>query len=166
MFARQWHHCYIITHWSRPTHECVSKLTTIGSDNGLSLRRRQPIIWAHARILFSGLLRTNFSEILIEIYTFPNTKMHLRMSSRIYRPFVSASVCLGFQLSASNWWWVGWWVVAAVDEGWEWGCLQITMKQVPTENVYARLIFARVHWNLKLSMMGFICFRISNVRLI
>ena len=30
-----------ITHWGRVTHICVSKLTIIGSDNGLSPERRQ-----------------------------------------------------------------------------------------------------------------------------
>ena len=34
-----------LTHWGRVTHICVSKLTTIGSDNGLSPSRRQAIIW-------------------------------------------------------------------------------------------------------------------------
>ena len=34
----------IITHWSRVTHICVSKLTTIGSYNGLSPGRRQAIV--------------------------------------------------------------------------------------------------------------------------
>ena len=34
------------------THICVSKLTIIGSDNGLSPGRRQAIIWTNAGILF------------------------------------------------------------------------------------------------------------------
>ena len=29
-----------LTHWGRVTHICVSELTTIGSDNGLSPDRR------------------------------------------------------------------------------------------------------------------------------
>ena len=40
-----------ITHWGRVTHICVSKLTTIGSDNGLSPGRRQAIIWTKAGML-------------------------------------------------------------------------------------------------------------------
>ena len=52
------------------THICVSKLTIIGSDNGLSPDRRQAIIWTNAEILLIGPLGTNFSEILIEIITF------------------------------------------------------------------------------------------------
>ena len=47
----------------------ASKLTIIGSDNGLSPGRRQAIIWTNAGtcILLIGPLGTNFSEILIEI---------------------------------------------------------------------------------------------------
>ena len=58
------------THWGRVTHICVSKLTIIGSDNGLSPDRRQAIIWTYAGILLIGPLETNFSEILIGILTF------------------------------------------------------------------------------------------------
>ena len=48
-------------------HIRVGKLTTIGSDNGLSPGRRQAIIWTNAGILLIWTLGTNFSEILIEI---------------------------------------------------------------------------------------------------
>ena len=47
------------------THICVSNLTIIGSDNGLSPGRRQAIIWTNAGLLLIGPLETNFSEILI-----------------------------------------------------------------------------------------------------
>ena len=40
-------HTSSLTHWGRATHICVSKLTIIGSDNGLSPSRRQPIIWTN-----------------------------------------------------------------------------------------------------------------------
>ena len=76
-----------LTHWGRVTHICVSKLTTIGSDNGLSPGRRQAIIWTNARILFIWHFWTNFSEISIEIYTFSFKKIHLKMSSAKWRPF-------------------------------------------------------------------------------
>ena len=59
-----------LTHWGRVTHICISKLTIIGSDNGLSPERRQAIIWSNAGILLIGRLGTNFSDILIEIQTF------------------------------------------------------------------------------------------------
>ena len=70
-----------LTHWGRVTHICVSKLTIIGSDNGLSPGRRQAIIWTSAGILLIRPLGTNFNEILIEIHTFSFKKMHLKMSS-------------------------------------------------------------------------------------
>ena len=54
-----------LTHWGRATYICVSKLTIIGSDNGLSPGRRQAIIWTNAEILSIGPLQTKFSEILI-----------------------------------------------------------------------------------------------------
>ena len=54
---------------------------------------RQAIIWNNAGILLIRPLGTNFSEILIEIYTFPFKKMHLNMSSGNWRPS-----CLGFNV--------------------------------------------------------------------
>ena len=81
------------THWGRVTHICVSKLTIIGSDNGMSPGRRQAIIWTNAGILLIGPPGTNFSEILIEIHTFSFKKMHLKMSSGKWRPF-----CLGLNV--------------------------------------------------------------------
>ena len=56
----------VLTHWGRVTHICASKLTIIGSDNGLSPGRHQAIVWTNAGILLIGHLGTNFSEILIE----------------------------------------------------------------------------------------------------
>ena len=56
-------------------HICISKLTLIVSDNGLSPGRRQAIIWTNAGILLIGALRTNFSEILIGIQTFSFKKL-------------------------------------------------------------------------------------------
>ena len=81
---------HTLTHWGRMTHISVSKVTIIGSDNGLSPDRRQAIIWTNAGILLIGPLGTNFSEILFEIYTFSFKKMHLKMSSGKWRPS-----CLG-----------------------------------------------------------------------
>ena len=78
-----------LTHWGLVTHICVGKLAIIGSDNGLSPGRRQAIIWTHAGLLLIWLLETNFNEILIEIYIFSLTKMHLKMSSEKWRSFLS-----------------------------------------------------------------------------
>ena len=82
----------VLTHWDRVTHICVSNLTIIGSDNGLSPCRRQAIIWTNAGLLI-GPLGTNFNEILIEIHTFSFKKMHSKMSSVKWRPF-----CLGLNV--------------------------------------------------------------------
>ena len=84
------HYDIILTHWGRVMHICVSKLTIIGSDNGLVPGRRQTIIWTNYGILLIGPLGTNFNEILIGYQTFSFKKMHLKMSSAKWRPF-----CLG-----------------------------------------------------------------------
>ena len=65
----------------RVTHICDSKLTMIGSDNGLSPDRRQVIIWTITGILLIRTSRTNFSEILSEMNTF-SFQMYLKMSSK------------------------------------------------------------------------------------
>ena len=76
-----------LTHWGRVTHICVGKLTTIGSDNGLSPGRHRAIIWTNAGIMLIGPLGTNFSEILTGIQQFSFKKMYLKMSSAKWRPF-------------------------------------------------------------------------------
>ena len=94
--AKWWLLCLglsVLTHWGRVTHMCVSELTIIGSDNGLSPGRCQAIIWTNAGILLIGLLGTRFSGILIGIQTFSFKKMHLNMSSAKWRPF-----CLGLSV--------------------------------------------------------------------
>ena len=55
-----------LSHWGRVTHICVSKLTIIGSDNGLSPGRRRAIIWTNYGKLLVGSLGTNFSGFSIE----------------------------------------------------------------------------------------------------
>ena len=86
----------VLTHWGRVMHICVSKINSIGSDNGLSPGRRQPIIWINAGILLIWPLGTNFSEIFIDIYISPFKNMHLKMSSAKCRPF-----CLGLNVLMS-----------------------------------------------------------------
>ena len=75
------------------THICVSKLTIIGSNNGLSPGRRQAIIWTNAGLLSIGPMRTYFSENLIKIQQFSLKKMHVKMSSAKWR-----SSCLGLNV--------------------------------------------------------------------
>ena len=97
-------HCYLgtwrdeLTHWGRVTHICVGKLTIIASDNGLSPGRRQAIIWTNTGMFLIEPLRTNFSETLIAIHTFPFKKIHLKMSSGKWRPS-----CLGLNVLISCW---------------------------------------------------------------
>ena len=84
---------HFLTHWGRVTHICVSKLTIIGSDNGLSPGRRQAIIWTNDGILLIRTFRTHFSEIVSEIHTSSFKKMHFKMSSGKWRPS-----CLGLNV--------------------------------------------------------------------
>ena len=49
-----------LTHSGRVAHICVSKLTNIGSDNGLLPDRHQAIVWTNPGILLIGPLETNF----------------------------------------------------------------------------------------------------------
>ena len=77
---------YVLTHWGQVTHICVSKLTIIGSDNGLSPGRCQAIILKNAGILLIGPLG-NFNEISIEIPTFSMKKIRLKVSSAKCCPF-------------------------------------------------------------------------------
>ena len=97
LFCGWWGHS-ALTHWGRVTHICVSKLTIIGSDNGLSPGRRQAINWTNAGILLIRTLGTNFSETLSEIRAFSFNKMHLKISSAKWRPF-----CLGLNVLAVHW---------------------------------------------------------------
>ena len=121
-FIHVWHRdCgwFDLTRWGRVTHICVSKLTIIGSDNGLSPGRRQAIIWTNAGILLIRSLGTNFNEILIGIQTFSFKKMYLKVSSGKWRPF-----CLGLNV-LTHWGlmthictrelghWFSWWLVAS-----------------------------------------------------
>ena len=75
------------------THICVSELTIIGSDNGLSPGRRQAIIGNNAGLLLIEPLGTKLSEISIGSQTFLFKDMHLNLSSAKWRPF-----CLGLNV--------------------------------------------------------------------
>ena len=90
MFPENNSACKELTHSGRVTHICVSKLTIIGLDNGLSPELRQAISWTNSGLLLIGPLGTNLSEIFIEFLAFSFEKMRLRVSSAKRRPF-----CLG-----------------------------------------------------------------------
>ena len=96
--------CSTLTHWGRVTHICISKLTIIGSYNGLSPGRYQAIIWTNAGILLIGPLRINFSEILIKIHTFWFKKMRLKISSAKWRAScLSPNVLISHSLTGAIW---------------------------------------------------------------
>ena len=81
----RWYTVHAVTHRGRVTHICIGSSTIIDSDNGLSPRQRQAIIWTSAGMLSIWPSRTKFSEILIGIQTFSFKKMHLKMSSAKWR---------------------------------------------------------------------------------
>ena len=94
----------LLTHWGWVTNICVSRLTIIGSDNGLSPGRRQAIIWTNAGILLIRPLGTNFDEMLTKILTFSFMKMHLKVSSAKWRPF-----CLSLNVLMNEWFFTPQW---------------------------------------------------------
>ena len=80
---------------------CVSDLTIIGSDNGLSPGRHQAIIWTNELIYLIGTLGTNVSKIIIELQTNHSRKCIwiycLQMASILSRP-----QCV--KVSSVKWW--------------------------------------------------------------
>ena len=87
--------CLMLTHWGQVMHIYVSKLTIIGSNNGLVSGQHQAIIWTNAGILliWTLLVGTNFSGISSEIHTFSFKKQHLNVLSGQWWPF-----CLGLNV--------------------------------------------------------------------
>ena len=83
----------LLTHGGRVTHICVSKLTIIGSDNGLSPAnglspsRCRAIIWTNAELLLIRPWGTNFNAFECV------WKCHLQNGVH----FVSASMCQNFE---------------------------------------------------------------------
>ena len=87
-----------LTHWRRVSHICGGESTITGSDNGLSLGRRQAIIWSSAGVLLIWTLGTNFNRILIGIQTF---SIHENAFENVVCEMTS--ICLGL-----NGWTEGW----------------------------------------------------------
>ena len=56
------------------SHICVSKLTIIGSDNGLWTGRRKAVIWTSAAILLIRPQGTHFNEFLCKLESFHSRK--------------------------------------------------------------------------------------------
>ena len=111
-----------LTHWGCVTHICVSKLTIISSDNGLSPGRRQAIICTNAGILFVELLGTKFSEFLIKIIRFSVKNMHLKMLSAKWLPFCLGLTCCHdagmLFIPGMVWWMLRTWRQCTVTLSW------------------------------------------------
>ena len=90
-----------LTHWGGVMHVCASKLTIIGSDNGLLPGWCQAIIWTNAGILLIRSLGRYFGERLIEIHTSSFKKMDLKMPLTKWHLF-----CLC--LNVLTYWWRFW----------------------------------------------------------
>ena len=75
------------------TYICLNKLTSTGSDNGLSPGRRQATIWTNDGKILTRPLGTNFSEILNEIHFFIQESAFESVICKI-APILSRPQCL------------------------------------------------------------------------
>ena len=126
-----------LTHWGRVTHICVSKLTIIGSDNGLSPGRHQAIIWTNAGgIWWIGPLGTKFSEISIEIHIFPFKEMHSKMSSGKWRPFCLSLNVLMIKRTSGGSWFRSWYIA-----------MNPSATELFWKNIYIYLTFSIISWH-------------------
>ena len=91
-----------LTHWVPVMNICISKLTIIESDNDLSLGQCQAIIWTNAGILLIQIMGAHFGEILSKLHTVSFKKMHLKLLSGKWHPFLSWLQCVKTQQNATN----------------------------------------------------------------
>ena len=84
-----------LTHWDRVTHICVSKITIIGSYNGLSPGRHQAIIWTSVGILLIGPSKTKLHP---NLYIFIQENGVWKMVAILSRP-----QCVNCNLALSHW---------------------------------------------------------------
>ena len=75
---------------------CVSKLTIIDSDSGLSPGWHQAIIWTNAGMLLIGPSGTNFSEMLIEI-------QYIFIQENVFANVVRKMVAILYQPQCFKW---------------------------------------------------------------
>ena len=118
------------------THVCVSKLTIIGSDNGLSPGRHQAIIWTNSGVFLIRSVGTNVKEISIEIHILSFKKTLLKISSVKWRPFCSG----GYELSSlSN--------ISSHPGAWLWTrffiFLNMSASSIGTMKKESRMLFLR-----------------------
>ena len=81
------HFCVVLTHWGRVTHICVSKLTIIGSDNGLSPDHYLKQCWNIVSWTHRNKLQWNFDwnlYIFIQEYAFESVVW--KMAAILCRP--------------------------------------------------------------------------------
>ena len=89
-----------LIHWGLVKHKCISKFTIIDSCNGSSSGWHQAIMWTSVGILLISTLRTNFSEILIEIHTSSFKKTQFKMLFAKCRPFgLSINMLMGLEFT-------------------------------------------------------------------
>ena len=88
-----------LTPVGRVTHVCVSTLTIIGSDNGLSPGRCQTILWTNGVLLIRTSV-TNFSEPSAKFIYFHSIKCIWKCRLQNGGHFVSASMCLYHTLTS------------------------------------------------------------------
>ena len=82
-------------------HICVSKLTIIGSDNGLSPGQLQAIIWtSDEKIMLTDALGINLNEIWSKIQAFSFKNMHLKIHSEQFNVHSSIYITRGFHWNA------------------------------------------------------------------
>ena len=109
-----------LTHWGRVAHcICVSKVTIIGSGNGLAPGRHQALIWISAVVFLIG---AKCSEIWIKIHTFSFENVVCEIAVLLSRPqCVNGSPCFKHDRTTPHtitinllhhetidvWWWTG-----------------------------------------------------------
>ena len=91
-----------LPNWGQVTHVYFSKLTTIGSDNGLLSDRRHVFIWTNAAILLIRPLGTNFNEFCVEIHIF---SLKIPFESVVWKMAVisARSKCIEMWCCVINW---------------------------------------------------------------
>ena len=136
-----------LTHWGRVTHICVSKLTIIGSDKGLSPRRCQAIIWTNGGLSLIGPLGTKPSEILTFIQENAFERVVCELAAILSRPqCVNVSAVL-VQLPLTNLHYSG-----GIEDVWFDGIPIGLWNFVEGENnnhgILSRLVESRVIYNM------------------
>ena len=96
------HHLERLTCRGRVTHICFSRLTIIGSHNGLSPGRRQTTIWSNAGIVLIRPLRTRFSKTSIETHTFSFMLLCSTICARVWESCYSTPMVFQCRLQWSE----------------------------------------------------------------